>query len=264
MNDTFNISLGNCGTSKLFSVTLDNDCIVITGKMKRKVVLKFLKDGVEVRFFNKEGNTYYKKFNLGNTDDNNTRSLLNVAAFLFYESTGPNYDINGDATTLFSVYTPTYLETLGATTIGLFASIIRFTDSNADEYQQKFRANVNEQLLVEKISSFNTKHEIPTNVAPDNTIQPESFNDKNTPSYKYGETDKYVTVFHRDGKIYYKKNPDGSVDHSKIYTSPPEGGSHKRYRKSRKSRKYQSRRKSRRQIRKRVRTHRHKLRKSRK
>ena len=100
---------------------------------------------------------------------------------------------------------------------------------------------------------------------PKDTIQPESFNDKNIPSYKYGETDKFVTLFlPRDEKIYFKKNPHRTIDFSKKYTSPPTGGSHKRYRTSRKYRKYQSRRKSRRHIRKRVRTHRHKSRKSRK
>ena len=40
----FDIKLGNCGTSKFFSVTVDNDCIVIKGKKPRKVVLKFLKN----------------------------------------------------------------------------------------------------------------------------------------------------------------------------------------------------------------------------
>jgi len=280
----FDIKLGNCGTSKLFSVTLDNDCIVIKGKNPRKVVLKFLKNdknSIEVRFFNKEGNTYYKKFNLGNTDDDNepkSRSLLNVAAFLFYESTGPNYDINDDATTRFSDYTPSHLQKLGNTTIDLFDSIIRFMNLNASEYVVQFGDNVNETSLVETILLFNNKHNIHTNVAninslplsseiepPQVTTQTESSSVAVTPSYKYGETDKYVTVFlPGDGKIYFKKNPDGSLDLSKKYTSPPTGGSHKRYRTTRRSRKYQSRRKSRRHIRKRVRTHRRKSRKSRK
>jgi hypothetical protein len=283
MNNTFNISLGNCGTSKLFSVTLDNDCIVIPGTRKRKVVLKFLKNHVEVRFFNKEGNTYYKKFNLGNTDDENTRSLLNVAAFLFYESTVPNYDINVDAELRSSVYTPNHLQKLGYTTINLFYSIIQFMNSKAyDEYTQKFRANVDDQLLGKNINLFNTTHNIPTNVAAVNTLplsssssseddppkvtaQPESSNVMAvSPSYKEGETDKYVTLFHPDGNRYFKKKPDGSYDVTNPLITRPEGGSHRRYRTTRRSRKYLSRRKSRRHIQRRKRTHRRKSRKSRK
>jgi len=100
---------------------------------------------------------------------------------------------------------------------------------------------------------------------PKATIQPESSNDMaGSPYLHRGETKNYVTLFHTNGKIYFKKNPNGSIDFSKIYTSPPTGGSNKRYRTTRRSRKYQSRRKSRRHIRKRIRTHRHKSRKSRK
>jgi hypothetical protein len=67
------------------------------------------------------------------------------------------------------------------------------------------------------------------------------------------------------GIKYYKLDPEGNVDYMLRYDNlPTEGGSNKRYRTTRRSRKYQSRRKSRRHIRKRVRTHRHKSRKSRK
>ena len=321
MNDTSNISLGNCGTSKLFSVTRDNDCIVIPSEGKRKVVLKFLKnveENVEVRFFNKEGNTYYKKFNLGNTDDKNTRSLLNVAAFLFYDSTVPNYDINVDAASFSSVYTPNHLQMLGDTTINLFTSIIRFMDWDAPGYMDQFRANVNEQLLAKTILSFNTKHKITTDVAAVNTlplssernphkatIQPESSSvatkplDGATSNYVaavntlplssssssendppkvttqtesssvatkplHGATSTYVTLFHPDGNIYYNIKSDGTYDINKPLRTPPDGGSHKRYRTTRRSRKYQSRRKSKRHIQRRKRTHRRKSRRSRK
>jgi hypothetical protein len=281
----FDIKLGNCGTSKLFSVTLDNDCIVIKGKNPRKVVLKFLKNdknSIEVRFFNKEGNTYYKKFNLGNTDDGNTRSLLNVAAFLFYNSTGPNYDINLDAALRSSFYPPDKLKTLGATTINLFNAIIIFVATT--KYEDQFVDNVNIIDLEKIIKAFNDKYITPTETASTNvatvsplplssssssetdppkvTTQPESSRVATKPLL--GATSKYVTLFRPEGNIYYNINSDGSYDINNPLTTPPTGGSNKRYRKSRKSRKYQSRRKSRRHIRKRVRTHRRKSRKSRK
>jgi hypothetical protein len=166
-------------------------------------------------------------------NDNDT-SLLCIVNYLVSGNTG--YDINEN---------PDYTLMLYEKTKELVKSINSFFVKNTklQRWRDIFRTYIQHY--------DDGKTELSSNVA-------------DTPPYKKGETDKYVTVFHRDGNIYYKKNPDGSVDHSKIYTSPPEGGSHKRYRKSRKSRKYQSRRKSRRQIRKRVRTHRHKLRKSRK
>ena len=63
-----------------------------------------------------------------------------------------------------------------------------------------------------------------------------------------------------------KKNPDGSVsiDFSRAYPYPPVGGSNKRYITSRKYRKYQSRKKSRRHIKRRTKTHKRKSRRSRK
>ena len=281
----FDIKLGNCGTSELFSVTLDNDCIVINGKNTRKVVLKFLKNGknsIEVRFFYKKGNTYFKKFNLGNTDDDNepkSRSLLNVAAFLFYDSLMPNVDINDDVK-LSSIYTPDHLRMLGATTINLFRAIIIFVAMT--EYENQFENNVNITQLEKTIKVFNDTYIPPKEQASSNVENTPSYkegetatyiptketvlsNDVISPLYKYGETDKYLTIFSSYGKkSYLKKNPDGSVDRSKVYTSPPEGGSNKRYRTSRKSRKYQSKKKSRRYFQRRKRTHRRKSRRSRK
>jgi len=222
------IKLGNCGTSKLFSVTLDNDCIVIKGKNPRKVVLKFLKNdknSIEVRFFNKEGNTYYKKFNLGNTDDDNepkSRSLLNVAAFLFYDSMMPNVDIKKDIINLSSLYTPIHLRMLGATTIKLFKAIIKFMALDATQYQSQFGDNVNIEQLEKIIKEFNDTYITPTETASSNVA---------------------------------------AVNPLQLSSG---GGSHKRYRTTRRSRKYQSRKQSRRHIRKRVRTHRRKSRKSRK
>ena len=75
----------------------------------------------------------------------------------------------------------------------------------------------------------------------------------------------YLEKKETSGIKYYKVDPSGKVDYMTPYdTLPPEGGSHKRYRTTRRSRKYQSRRKSRRHFQRRKITHRHKSRKSRK
>ena len=283
----FDIKLGNCGTSKFFSVTVDNDCIVIKGKKPRKVVLKFLKNdrnSIEVRFFHKEGNTYFKKFDLGNTDDDGkepkSRSLLNVAAFLFYDSMMPNIDIKKDIINLSSLHTPNRLQTLGATTTDLFNAIIDFVTLNAIQYQSQFKDNVNIEQLQQIINVFNDTYITPKEKASSNVEVSPSYkegetarytprtetvlsNDVVSPSYKYGETATYITLFHRDGNIYYSKNTDGTVNYSIAYTSPPQGGNRKRYRTSRKYRKQQSRKKYRRHFQRHKKTHRRKSRTSR-
>ena len=274
----FDIKLGNCGTSELFSVTLDNDCIVIKGKNTRKVVLKFLKNdknSIEVRFFNKKGNTYFKKFNLGNTDDDNepkSRSLLNVAAFLFYDSMMPNFDISKDIINRPSDYTPNHLRMLGATTIKLFNAIIKFVALDATQYERQFGDNVNITQLEGIIKVFNDTYINPTEKASSNVAVSPSDKEgerarytppTETASSNVAVSPSYVTIFSGDGNSYLKKNPDRSIDRSKVYTSPPQGGSHKRYRKSRKYRKQQSRKQSRRHFQRRKKTHRRKSRTSR-
>ena len=109
-------------------------------------------------------------------------------------------------------------------------------------------------------SSVENTHTPHTPIASSNSV--------GEPSYRAGETKDYVTLFHTKRKVFFKKNknPDGSVsiDFSKVYTSPPVGGSNKRYITSRKYRKYQSRKKSRRHIKRRTKTHKRKSRRSRK
>ena len=210
-----------------------------------------------------------------------SRSLLNVAAFLFYDSMMPNIDIKKDIINLSLLHTPNRLQTLGTTTTDLFNAIINFMTLNATQYKSQFENNIHIEQLEKIINVFNDTYITPKEKALSNVEVSPSYkegetarytpptetvlsNDVVSPSYKEGETATYITVFHPDGNIYYKKKPDGSVDLTKVYSSPPTGGSNKRYRKSRKSRKQQSRKKSRRHFQRRKKTHRRKSRRSRK
>ena len=220
----FDIKLGNCGTSELFSVTLDNDCIVIKGKNTRKVVLKKAEGNIEVRFFIKKGNTYYKKFNLGDADidtEPKSRSLLNVAAFLFNNSNISNLNIFLNLAVATQFQQKPFiinLAELGADTIQLFDAISNYINVNNLDFP--FTEKVNSEKLQETVDLFNTNLE--------------------------------------SSKL------NLGIDVNSVSQLPSTvGGSHKRYRKSRKYRKQQSRKQSRRHFQRRKKTHRRKSRTSR-
>jgi len=228
----FIVSLGNCGTSeKTFFATLD-DCIVIkSSQSNRKVSLKFLKNDtrdVEVRFFSDmKTNVYEYKRKLSN-DPEKCKDAYTYASLISIV----NYLTNDQK-------------------LANRDLIIKLSES----LQNFFNKNTKLREWNERLSSY---------IIPTTTLQPESSNVVVSPSYNVGETSKYVTLFHGDGNTYYSKNPDGTVNYSIAYTSPPQGGNHKRYRTSRKYRKHQSRKKSRRHFHRRKKTHKHKSRRSRK
>lgn len=296
-NPNFTVSLDNCGTSeKRFFGTLD-DCIVIKfNNNDKKVSLKFLKnatDDVEVRFFDNINSKVYTSKSILKDDimvcNDNDTSLLCIVNYLATGSTG--FDIN---------HNPTLTLMVDKKIPELVKSINSFFEKNKklQRWRDIFKKYTKKYEYAEQELSSNVANESSSssgnlgseNDPPKVTTQTESSSVADTPPHQPKET-KYRKTKTTSGFKYYKLDPSGNVDYSTGYIEkqttsgikyykldplgkvdyriqydnlPPEGGSHRRYRTTRRSRKYLSRRKSRRHIQRRKRTHRHKSRKSRK
>ena len=151
---------------------------------------------------------------------------------------------------------------------------------DATQYQRQFGNNVNIEQLKEIIKVFNDAYIPPPAEIHTPPIQQLSestkINISSSVGNDSGQHDNYIYYPGFKGwfkitsgkvdftqKYYFNKRENGELDFNNPLTSPPTGGSHKRYRKSRKSRKQQSKKKSRRHFQRHKKTHRRKSRTSR-